>query len=84
MSDELLCERCLEAGIEKPADVVYDTRRVRGRSSKAVLFDSLPRSVIGRQFLCYEHFEILPEAFFSEYVPVEVGVTLELVPALPG
>jgi hypothetical protein len=47
-----------------------------------VLFESLPPSVQGRQMLCFEHLEVLPEVFFSEYVPIEVGVTFDLVPAL--
>jgi len=82
MSDELCCEKCLQAGIVKPADVVYDTRRARGLRSMTVLFESLPPSVQGRQMLCFEHLEVLPEVFFSEYVPIEVGVTFDLVPAL--
>ncbi len=78
MSDYPCCERCREAGIHKPSDVMYDTRICLDFPLSGSKCANLPRPVIGRRFLCFEHFDILPEDLRTQYVPVEVGTFFEL------
>jgi hypothetical protein len=70
------CERCYDAGINKPADVAWDVRKMRTSDDITNDASLLPPYVKGRQYLCYEHFEILPPDFFEDYVPVNIGRTL--------